>query len=78
MKPLFAAIQFLTIIPFPKTFVSGEKELARSMPYFPVVGLLIGLIIAVFDHVMNLILPPQRPAKFKPALPLLFPDMTVR
>ncbi|HUH65594.1 MAG TPA: adenosylcobinamide-GDP ribazoletransferase [Syntrophales bacterium] len=58
MKPLFAAIQFLTVIPFPKSFVCGEKELARSMPYFPVVGLLIGIAIAVFDHVIGMILPP--------------------
>jgi adenosylcobinamide-GDP ribazoletransferase len=58
MKPLLAAIQFLTVIPFPKSFVCGEKELARSMPHFPVVGLLIGLVITVFDHIMNLILPP--------------------
>ena len=58
MKPLLAAIQFLTVIPFPKSFTGGEKELEKCLPFFPVVGLLIGIIIAAFDHVMGLIFPP--------------------
>ena len=58
MKPLLAAIQFLTVIPFPKSFNGGEKELEKCMPFFPVVGLLIGIIIAAFDHVMGFIFPP--------------------
>ena len=58
MKPLLAAIQFLTVIPFPKSFRGGEKELEKCMPFFPVVGLLIGIVIAAFDHVMGLIFPP--------------------
>jgi adenosylcobinamide-GDP ribazoletransferase len=58
IRPLLAAIQFLTVIPFPKSFTSGEKELEKCMPFFPVVGLLIGMIIAAFDHVMGLIFPP--------------------
>jgi adenosylcobinamide-GDP ribazoletransferase len=58
MKPLLAAIQFLTVIPFPKSFTGGEKELEKCVPFFPVVGLLIGIIIAAFDHVMGFIFPP--------------------
>jgi adenosylcobinamide-GDP ribazoletransferase len=58
IRPLLAAIQFLTIIPFPKSFTGGEKELEKCMPFFPVVGLLIGIIIAAFDQVMGIILPP--------------------
>jgi len=58
MKPLLAAIQFLTVIPFPKSFTGGEKELEKCMPFFPVVGLLIGIVIAAFDHVMGFIFPP--------------------
>jgi adenosylcobinamide-GDP ribazoletransferase len=58
MRPLLAAIQFLTVIPFPKSFTGGEKELEKCVPFFPVVGLLIGIIIAAFDYVMGLILPP--------------------
>jgi adenosylcobinamide-GDP ribazoletransferase len=58
IRPLLAAIQFLTVIPFPKSFTGGEKELEKCMPFFPVVGLLIGIIIAAFDHVMGFIFPP--------------------
>ena len=58
IRPLLAAIQFLTVIPFPKSFTGGEKELEKCLPFFPVVGLLIGIIIAAFDHVMGLIFPP--------------------
>jgi adenosylcobinamide-GDP ribazoletransferase len=58
IRPLLAAIQFLTVIPFPKSFTGGEKELEKCVPFFPVVGLLIGIIIAAFDHVVGLIFPP--------------------
>ena len=58
IRPLLTAIQFLTVIPFPKSFTGGEKELEKCMPFFPVVGLLIGIIIAAFDHVMGFIFPP--------------------
>jgi adenosylcobinamide-GDP ribazoletransferase len=57
IRSLLAAIQFLTVIPFPKSFTGGEKELEKCMPFFPVVGLLIGIIIAAFDHVMGFMLP---------------------
>jgi len=58
IRPLLVAIQFLMVIPFPKSFTGGEKELEKCMPFFPVVGLLIGIIIAAFDQVMGIILPP--------------------
>jgi adenosylcobinamide-GDP ribazoletransferase len=58
IRPLLAAIQFLTVIPFPKSFTGGEKELEKCMSFFPVVGLLIGIIMAAFDHVMGFIFPP--------------------
>jgi adenosylcobinamide-GDP ribazoletransferase len=55
---LLTAIQFLTVIPFPKSFVAGEKELEKCVPFFPVVGLLIGIIVAAVDHLIGMILPP--------------------
>ena len=58
IRPLLAAIQFLTVIPFPKSFNAGEKELEKCVPFFPVVGLLIGIVIAAFDHIMGFMLPP--------------------
>ena len=58
MKPFLAAIQFLTVIPFPKGFVGGEKELEKCVPFFPIIGLLLGIIVAAFDHIVSLMLPP--------------------
>jgi adenosylcobinamide-GDP ribazoletransferase len=43
MKPLLAAIRFLTIVPLPASWETDEDDLARSLSWFPVVGLLIGL-----------------------------------
>jgi len=49
MKSLLTAIQFLTVIPFPKSFVAEEKDLERCVPFFPIVGLFIGIIVAAVD-----------------------------
>ncbi len=53
---LFAALQFLTIIPLPGKF--SPEEIGRSMGYFPVVGIIIGLILAGFNWIFGLLLPP--------------------
>jgi adenosylcobinamide-GDP ribazoletransferase len=57
MKRFFAAIKFLTILPVPGGWSGDEKSLARSVPYFPLVGLLIGLIAAAFDYAIGRALP---------------------
>ena len=57
MKRFFAAIKFLTVLPVPGGWSGDEKTLARSVPYFPLVGLLIGLIAAAFDCTIGQILP---------------------
>jgi adenosylcobinamide-GDP ribazoletransferase len=57
MKGFFAAIKFLTVLPVPGGWSGDEKTLARSVPYFPLVGLLIGLIAAAFDYTIGQILP---------------------
>lgn len=44
MKSLLSALQFLTIIPVKLKTVT-EKQIARAMMYFPVVGLLLGLLL---------------------------------
>jgi adenosylcobinamide-GDP ribazoletransferase len=58
MKRFFAALQFLTILPVPKGWGGDEWFLMRSIPFFPLIGLLIGLITAVFDHVVGMLFPP--------------------
>lgn len=53
-----AALQFLTIIPIPWQREANPEELGRSAGYFPVVGLIIGLILTGLNWLFGLILPP--------------------
>ena len=46
MKPLLAAIRFLTILPVPGAWGTAEEDLGRSVPWFPVIGLLLGAAAA--------------------------------
>lgn len=57
MKTLVAALRFLTIIPLPSFFRDTERDLARSVYLFPVVGLLLGALLALSDTVLSQILP---------------------
>ena len=52
-----AALQFLTTIPVPWQRKAREDELGRSAGYFPVIGLIIGLILAGLAWLFDLILP---------------------
>ena len=47
MKNLISAVQFLTILPVSKSKIFNPD---RMVQYFPVVGLLLGLILALFDR----------------------------
>jgi adenosylcobinamide-GDP ribazoletransferase len=58
MKTFLAAIQFLTVIPVPARYYCDEKELARSVIYFPLIGMLIGALMAALDWALGLVLPP--------------------
>jgi adenosylcobinamide-GDP ribazoletransferase len=49
MKPLLTAIQFLTILPMPSRFQPGEHDLRRSLIFFPIVGLILGALLALLD-----------------------------
>ncbi|MDP3016156.1 MAG: adenosylcobinamide-GDP ribazoletransferase [Deltaproteobacteria bacterium] len=57
MKDFLRAISFLTILPVGKSLSFGEKELARSMAFFPLVGLVIGLLLALGYHLLPFFLP---------------------
>jgi len=56
MKQLLSALQFLTIIPFGKSAVYEPKGM---IPFFPVVGLIIGLLVSVFDQMALIFWPVQ-------------------
>ena len=51
------ALRFLTIIPLPTQREESPEEVGRSIVYFPVVGLIIGLILAGLNWLLNLFLP---------------------
>ena len=53
-----AALRFLSIIPVSGSFGTSEEELARSAPFFPLVGLLFGCIALPMVWGLSLIFPP--------------------
>ena len=58
MKSLIAALQFLTVCPGVARVACGEREIGRSTPWFPLVGLLIGTVVALLDRSLGGIFPP--------------------
>ena len=59
MRLFFTAFQFLTIIPLPFRLKYQDGDMGRSMRWFPLVGLLLGLILAGFHYCFLLIFPEQ-------------------
>jgi adenosylcobinamide-GDP ribazoletransferase len=57
MKRLLAAIQFLTILPLPRGLSPDERALGGALPFFPLVGLGIGIAVACLDRAAGLLLP---------------------
>jgi adenosylcobinamide-GDP ribazoletransferase len=53
-----AALRFLTILPLPGSLGTSEKELAGSLPFFPLIGLLLGSIAVPAAWALHLLLPP--------------------
>ncbi len=53
----FAALQFLTIIPWRRRF--SPEEVGGSTEYFPAVGIIIGLILAGLNWALGWLLPPS-------------------
>ena len=57
MKNFLQALSFLTILPVGHLSVSEGNELARSMSFFPLAGLIIGLILAFVYYLLSFLLP---------------------
>ena len=53
MKDFLQALSFLTVLPMGRLPIPGEKGLARSMAFFPLAGLLIGLLLAIAYFVLS-------------------------
>lgn len=52
-----SALGFLTIIKIPQKFYLKDGEFFRTLPYFPVVGLIIGLISCLFFTAASFVFP---------------------
>lgn len=58
MKPFFAAVRFLTILPVPTRWSGDAAALGRSTAAFPLVGLVIGGVAAAAAWGLFAVLPP--------------------
>ncbi|MBI4285043.1 MAG: adenosylcobinamide-GDP ribazoletransferase [Chloroflexi bacterium] len=54
-----AALRFLTIIPLPRWREASAGEVGFSLAYFPLVGVIIGFVLAGLDWVFSLFLPTE-------------------
>jgi len=57
MNSFLIALQFITIIPVKKDLNYSEKNIAKSMLYYPLIGTIIGLILVLVNMVGSLLLP---------------------
>lgn len=57
MRPFLAALQFLTIIPVPGNRQPCREELEQSLPYYPLVGLVIGALLMSLDAGLRYLFP---------------------
>jgi adenosylcobinamide-GDP ribazoletransferase len=57
MKRFLAAVQFLTVCPVPASIEIDERDLGASVPFFPIVGIIIGAAAALLDYGLGYILP---------------------
>ncbi len=57
MKSLAAALRFLTVLPVPAAGLEDVAVLGRSARWFPVIGLLGGLVLVGLDAVLAMVLP---------------------
>lgn len=53
LRPLLFALQFLTRLPLPAVATPQPVELGRSMSFYPLVGLLLGGILAVLATLLD-------------------------
>ncbi len=58
MSSFFAALQFLTIFPWPKGRSRSADEAGRSVIFFPIIGFLLGLILVLVNRLLEPIASP--------------------
>jgi len=57
VRDFLQALSFLTIFPFGRDLASEDRVLASSMAFFPLVGLLIGLLSALGYYLLSFLFP---------------------
>lgn len=57
MRLFLLALQFLTVIPVPGSHHRRPDDFGRSMLFFPLVGALLGGIVALVDHLLATVIP---------------------
>ncbi|MBN4079496.1 adenosylcobinamide-GDP ribazoletransferase [Beggiatoa alba] len=53
MRPFLIAVQFLTRVPIHLKSIPSEKEIAHSQLYYPLVGLLIGIVLVALAWLLR-------------------------
>ena len=56
MRAVITALQFLTILPIPGEHRSSDAEWGRATAWYPLVGLVLGAILAGLDWVFGRLL----------------------
>jgi adenosylcobinamide-GDP ribazoletransferase len=59
MRSFLAAFRFLTIIPVPGTLGTAEQDLVESVPWIPIVGLIIGALAGAAAYGLAQVAPPM-------------------
>ena len=57
LKPFFSAVRFLTLIPVPESWCGDDSDFHKSPDWYPVVGLLIGVMLVGVDQFFCWLLP---------------------
>ena len=58
MKAFFAALQFLTLFPWPKRAARSADEVGEGALFFPLVGFILGAILVLADYLLRPYFPP--------------------
>ena len=58
MRRFFTSLKFLTVFPVPPRWDGGEEDMSHCLPFFPLVGILIGGLAAGWTWGLDYFLPP--------------------
>lgn len=57
LQPIFSALRFLTILPVPEAWCGDMESFKKSANWFPIVGLILGLLTALCDAFLRWLVP---------------------